>query len=280
MLPCDCVVPAAGLSSRMGACKPLLPLSPLVPPSPLPGVVGTAGPSRTGDIAGAVGAVRTLGAADATETGDTVDATESGAPPMVVVAARNALAVCRRVIVVTGNRAEEVEDAVSRHMQAEIDEGRLLTVYNDSYASGGMISSIRRGAEAVETEYFFVAPADMPFLHADLFLHVWESRGAEGHKGAKHNEAGQGTMRPGPPIIGAEHPGGAVAAYFPIVEGRHGHPVLIARWVRAELAEHQLDVPMREFLSRYRTVRVPITDAAAVTDIDTAEAYRRLTAGW
>jgi len=177
LLPVDCVVPAAGCSSRMGEFKLLLPYR---------------------------------------------------GRHLVTHAVRRALAVCRRVIVVTGHRAAEVEALFERHP-------RVAVVRNDAYREGGMVSSIATGADAVETPWFFVAPGDMPDLPETVFRRLAEDA--------------TGVAR------------GSVAAFFPAAGGRRGHPVLIAGTVLGELHRRIGEVSsMREFLNDVPTREIDVGD--------------------
>ncbi|MDA3949576.1 MAG: nucleotidyltransferase family protein [Spirochaeta sp.] len=200
VLPFDCVIPAAGRSSRMGAFKPLA---------------------------------------------------TYGGTPLLTRAINNALVVCRRVIVVTGYRSEDVVRLVA-------GRDRVETVWNENYRNG-MVSSIACGAAAVESELFFVAPGDMPKLDETVFHRVADAAGASGASGA----AGA-SGAPDPP-----------AAFFPVYAGRRGHPVLISRRVIPALQRAYATVSsMREFLLHYPLVDVPFPDAAQSQaihfDVDTA----------
>ena len=203
-IPFDCVIPAAGLSSRMGAFKPL--------------------------------------------------ATYRGAP-LLTHAVNNALTVCRRVIVVTGYRSEEVVRLLA-------GRDRVHTAWNENYRDG-MVSSVARGAAEVESEFFFVAPGDMPKLDEAVFRRVVEAARATG-TGAAPSPATGTAVEPSP------------AAYFPVYAGRRGHPVLISRAVVPALLRKSGAVSsVREFLADYTVAEVPLSvpdrSAGIFFDVDTVE---------
>ncbi|MFW5643082.1 MAG: nucleotidyltransferase family protein [Alkalispirochaeta sp.] len=199
LLPVDCVVPAAGCSSRMGEFKLLLPYR---------------------------------------------------GRHLVTHAVRRALAVCRRVIVVTGHRADEVEALLQRHP-------RITVVRNDGYRDGGMISSIATGAGVVASPWFFVAPGDMPELPEPVFRRLAEA--AAGDVGP-----GSGARTVGGSGSAAGERGGAL---FPVVGGRRGHPALIARTVLDELHRRIGDVSsMREFLDDFPTREIDVSDLVGLDE--------------
>ena len=81
-----------------------------------------------------------------------------------------ALAACRRVILVTGHRAEELERLFE-------DRRRVIPVPNPSYESG-MFSSIKRGAEAVSTRRCFISLGDMPLIGPGVYRELLRHRAA------------------------------------------------------------------------------------------------------
>lgn len=199
----ECVVPAAGRSSRMGGLKQVMRLD---------GV------------------------------------------PLVRRVTEAALTVCTRCIVVTGYRAEEVGEAVS-------DLPNVTIVHNAAF-DRGMLSSIARGAREVVAQWFFVAPADMPFLDAAVFRYVW-------HAGRSALEAARDGSS-------ATDSGTGPLACFPVVGERPAHPVLISRAVVPDLiARREQSDSMRSFLAAYPTLRLDVPFEPATVDVDTPEAWRQ-----
>ncbi|NOZ13179.1 MAG: nucleotidyltransferase family protein [Acidobacteria bacterium] len=66
------------------------------------------------------------------------------------------LAVCGRVLVVTGHNREKVEELMSPFPSVQL-------IFNPDFESG-MFSSVKTGAAAVETPRFFLTPGDIPFF--------------------------------------------------------------------------------------------------------------------
>lgn len=159
--------------------------------------------------------------------------------PLLTVAVEQALTVCSRCIVVTGFNREQAQVAIPK--RPEVEE-----VYNPHHQDG-MISSIARGAVHVRSSWFFVAPGDMPRLSPSIFATLAEAaRTADPDRGP--------------------------AAFFPLYGGRRGHPVLISRRVISELHARAKDYQsMREFLSRYESRDIVVSDPGIVVDIDTPE---------
>ena len=196
----DCIVPAAGLSTRMGGKK----LTALL-----------------------------------------------GGKPLITHAVTHALASCSRVIVVLGHDSDAVQDVLARTWE---NEPRLRYVSNPDYRRG-MITSIARGALEVKSEWFFVAPADMPFLKSDLYQFILNS---------------------------VPHKNDGVAALFPEYGGKPAHPTVVNTAVREDFARAVSpgpgsgDLPsMRRYLQSMKTRTVPVSDGGSIIDIDTPEAFTR-----
>ena len=177
----DCIVPAAGASSRMGAWKLLLPWR-----------------------------------------GVTV----------IEAVVAEVLSCCSRAIVVAGHRAEELE-ALFRGAE------RVLVVRNPDWEKG-MFTSLKRGAEEVRTEAFFVALADMPLIARGTFLALDALRRAP---------VAQPGAQPGgaPPGAG---PSAGPRAFRPVSLGRPGHPVLFESSALPIIAETGGSLSMKEVLAR------------------------------
>lgn len=176
--------------------------------------------------------------------------------PMIDHALDVAEAVCRRVIVVTGHEGARLERYLT---------GRrwVCTVRNDRYDEG-MVASIVRGASVVDTAWFFVLPADMPLVAEETFYRLAAAAG-----GAVGDALGE---------VPGDEAGGAtrsdeIAAFFPVIDERRGHPVLISAAVVPRLRqEYQRYETMRSFLSQYptRDIVLPATEWArgSLVDID------------
>lgn len=184
-LDLDCIMPAAGLSSRMGAWKLMLPYN---------------------------------------------DET------ILEASVKNALAICSRVILIAGYRSDELIEKMSAYPNVSI-------VINKDYQQG-MLSSIKLGIEHVQSDYFFIAHADMPCIGADIYFQLWQARGA-----------------------GSIFPGG---------EQYSGHPVLINSKLKSAVVNDVGSHSMKAILKKYPMSYLQLPNNEIYFDIDTPEAYKKL----
>jgi molybdenum cofactor cytidylyltransferase len=152
---------------------------------------------------------------------------------------------CNPVIVVLGHNAEQIRSGVERASQA------VFAVNPDP--ERGMLSSLQCGLiEAPpDAEAVLFTPVDHPSL-----------RGATIEK-----LAGEFRAHRAPVTI-------------PTYQGRHGHPVCIARPLIAELLTLPATSQASEIIRRYRseTAYVEVDDAGVATDVDDPKAYAELVA--
>lgn len=207
-----------------------------------------------------------------------------GSTTLIDQAVANAAHTCVEIIIVGGYHAGDLANYVTQDRgQSWLHQVRV--VENEQWERG-MLSSIQRGAREVNGEFFFVAPADMPYLSPEIY----------------------GMLASRPPRY----------ALFPEHEGRKGHPVLISAEIIPELlritpAEHDVaeaqshgeDAPgtradftredaaseqtsgqspkpyrsMRQFLASYPTETCQVDTDAIFADIDTLEEYGAARAG-
>ena len=179
---CDCVILAAGLSTRMGRWKMVLPY---------------------------------------------------GDSTVIETAAAHALSAVRRVILVTGFRADEIEAVFAGNPE-------VITCRNDEYRRG-MFSSVRTGAAAVTSERFFLFPGDMPGIAPGTYTQLLRAEGA--------------------PVV------------LPEYGGKSGHPVLLAGSVGKAILNEPSDSNLKRVLERFPSVRVPVKDENILNDIDTPKDY-------
>ncbi len=170
--------------------------------------------------------------------------------PLVARSVRNA-AVCRRVILVTGHQADAVLTAA---LASGVSSSKLTPVHNADFENG-MFSSVQAGLREVSSRWFFVAPADLPDLHAGIFGDL-AARSGDGRRSSEH-ESG-------------------AAAFVPVWNGRRGHPVLIHQSV----IDHALSLrsdegPMRRVLSRFPVEVVETHREEVVLDLDSDEDFER-----
>lgn len=152
-------------------------------------------------------------------------------------------AVSGRVIVVLGRQAQEIRTGIRRAAQAE------MVVNPDP--DRGMLSSLQCGLQAAPPEAAAVmfTPVDHPNLQASTLEALIRDSGA--------------TRAP---------------VTIPVYAGRHGHPVLIARELIAELLALPASAQASDVIHRYRsrTSYVPVNDPAVITDVDDRAAYDEL----
>ena len=150
-----------------------------------------------------------------------------------------ALSACSRVHLVTGYRAGEL---------ARVFAGaRGVVVIENPEWELGMFSSIHRAAREVGTARFFITLGDKPFIPADAYR----------------------------ALLAAE-PADAVFAAF---GATRGHPVLFGPRVReAILTADPRSGSMKDIVARFTVRELPWQDDSVLTDIDTPEQYRAMTA--
>lgn len=187
----DCVIPAAGASSRMGAWKPGLTF-------------------RGGTLLSAAAGI-------ARETD------------------------CR-VIVVAGRGADSIPEALGGRAD------RIEIVQNPDWEEG-MMGSLQAGMARVETSFFFVLPADMPFVPAAALRLL-----------AREAEVRRAEELPDRPI-------------FPAFRGEPGHPVLIPSGLIPEALRLPRDARFKDFLADRGPVYLEFADPGIRTDLDTRTEY-------
>lgn len=147
-------------------------------------------------------------------------------------------------VVVTGCRADEVEDVLRRAFGERVRFAR-----NPDYAATDMLRSVQLGVAALPAcEAFFLLPGDMPAVAAGTYAKLLAAR-----------------EREAAPVI------------FPALDGRRAHPPLIdARLIPAILA-YDGGGGLRGLWKRYegelRTV--PVDDAGVWLDLDTPADYQK-----
>ncbi len=171
---------------------------------------------------------------------------EIGGKPLVRIATEQALASrARPVIVVTGHQRDKVEAALQG-----LD---VRTVHNPNFAEG-LSTSVKTGLAAVpeSADGAIVCLADMPQVTAPLI----------------------------DKLIAAFDPERGALVVIPTIDGKRGNPVVWARRFFPELMALDGDVGARHLIGRYpeAVAEVPLTDTAALVDVDTPEAFDRVKA--
>ena len=171
---------------------------------------------------------------------------EIGGRPLVRIAAEEALASrARPVIVVTGHQRDKVEAAL-----AGLD---VTLVHNPDFADG-LSTSLKTGLAAVpaDVDGAIVCLGDMPQVNAALIDR----------------------------LVSAFDPESGALVVVPTFDGKRGNPVLWSRRFFPELMALEGDVGARHLIARYpeAVVEVPVTDKAALVDVDTPEALAKVKA--
>ena len=149
------------------------------------------------------------------------------------------------MIVVTGHQREKVEAAL-QGLKAE-------HVHNPDFAEG-LSTSLKAGLGAVPSDIdgAIVCLGDMPQVRAPLIDR----------------------------LVAAFDPERGALVVVPSIDGKRGNPVVWSRRFFHELATLEGDVGARHLIARYpeAVVEVPVTDQAALVDVDTPEALSRVRA--
>jgi molybdenum cofactor cytidylyltransferase len=151
----------------------------------------------------------------------------------------------RPVIVVTGHQRERVEAAL---------KGLAVTlVHNPDYAHG-LSTSLKAGIAAVpaDVDGAIVCLGDMPQVDAALMDR----------------------------LIAALDPERGALVAVPSIEGKRGNPVVWSRRFFSDLATLDGDIGARHLIASYpeAVTEVPLSDRAALVDVDTPDALSALKA--
>jgi molybdenum cofactor cytidylyltransferase len=166
---------------------------------------------------------------------------EINAKPLIRMVAEQALASrARPVLVVTGHQRERVEAALSGLP--------VQFVHNPRFADG-LGTSLKAGIAALQPNIdgAIVCLGDMPQVDAALIDR----------------------------LIGAIDPDKGALIAVPVIEGKRGNPVVWSRRFFADLMTVEGDIGARYLIGRYAeaVAEVPVDGTAALTDVDTPEAF-------
>lgn len=181
----DCIITAAGLSSRMGKWKMMLPW----------------------------------------QEGTILDAS-----------IKNALQFCSHIILVTGFRAEVLQE---RYYQ----QPGITLVHNPDYQQG-LFSSVRAGVQNAQSPHCFITHGDLPCLNRHIFQTLWQQRD-EG-------------------------------AILPRYQGVPGHPILVATRYLQQLLLHPHAGSIRQLLLNGQHQQLELNSPEIIFDIDTPADFIRL----
>jgi molybdenum cofactor cytidylyltransferase len=171
---------------------------------------------------------------------------EINGKPLIRIVTDHVLASkARPVIVVTGHQRERVEAAL-KGLSVKL-------VHNPNFADG-LGTSLRTGIAALppEPDGAIVCLGDMPQVDAAIIDRL---------------------------IDGFDPDNGALVV-VPTIEGKRGNPVLWSRRFFPDLMAVEGDVGARHLIGRYTeaVAEVPLIGTAALTDVDTPEAFQAVKA--
>ena len=171
---------------------------------------------------------------------------EIGGRPLVRIAVEEALASrARPVIVVTGHQRERVEAALV---------GLPVDFVHNAHFADGLGTSLRAGISVLpaQSDAVIVCLGDMPQVNAAMIDR----------------------------LIGALDPHKGALIAVPTIDGQRGNPVVWSRRFFSDLMNVEGDIGARYLIGRYSeaVVEVPLTGAAALTDVDTPEALEAVRA--
>jgi len=145
-----------------------------------------------------------------------------------------ALSVCSRVILVAGYRAEDLIEIFGNNKRVQI-------VKNPRFERG-MFSSIKCGASCIETDRFFIALGDQPFIPPKVYRKLTEYD--------------------------------QIDVVIPKYKGKKGHPIFLSRRVCQTILEMDDRKTLRDVLALYPTLAVPVDEQTVIKDIDSPEDYK------
>jgi molybdenum cofactor cytidylyltransferase len=150
-----------------------------------------------------------------------------------------------RVIVVVRPRHKQLREALA---------GRAVTFVENPNAAGDMLSSVRRGLQALPqtVETILVSPGDQPSIEAGLI----------GQLLAAFRSSARNIL-------------------VPVHNGRRGHPLVFAGHYREEILTCYDGTGLRGLLQTHATAvhEWHTNDAAVLEDLDTPTAFRRAKRG-
>ena len=166
---------------------------------------------------------------------------EINGKPLIRMVVEQALASrARPVLVVTGHQRERVEAALS---------GLPVQLVHNPHFADGLGTSLKAGIAALQPNIdgTIVCLGDMPQVDAALIDR----------------------------LIGAIDPDKGALIAVPVNEGKRGNPVVWSRRFFPDLMTVEGDIGARYLIGRYAeaVAEVPVDDTAALTDVDTPEAF-------
>lgn len=150
------------------------------------------------------------------------------------------------VTVVLGHDAEKIR----RHIAGQFDLSRINIIVNKNFRYGqstSLIAGITHLPSGIDGAMFLLG--DLPLITPEIINH----------------------------LIAAFQNSGALIA-IPFYEKKRGNPVIISRVLFPQLNTLTADTGARVLFEKHKPdiLKVPVNDAAIVTDIDTPDDYKKL----
>ncbi len=162
-----------------------------------------------------------------------------GCDSVVISSIKRMRAFCDKIIVVGGYKI----DTLREHLKSVND---IEIVFNENYDKS-MFTSVKKGVSMVDGDFFFLSPADLPFISENTYK-----------------------------IMISEVSKMDVDILIPAYNNRRGHPVLINSKFKSEILSYPNDYNLRDFINSKKPIILSVDDQGILHDIDTKEEYNEL----
>jgi molybdenum cofactor cytidylyltransferase len=149
--------------------------------------------------------------------------------------------ICSRVIVVSGFRAELIQEEIVKICNKNAYSFQIKHVYNENF-NQGMFTSIQKGCNEVNAQAFFITPGDCPLVKKETLQLI------------------------------AEHKGDVV---IPSFHYKGGHPIKLSKVVKQKILETNPMSNLRVVLNNHEKKYLIVNDPGVLMDMDTPEDYQK-----
>ena len=149
--------------------------------------------------------------------------------------------ICSRVIVVSGFRAELIQEEIVKICNKNAYSFQIKHVYNENF-NQGMFTSIQKGCNEVNAQAFFITPGDCPLVKKETLQLI------------------------------AEHKGDVV---IPSFHYKGGHPIKLSKVVKQKILETNPMSNLRVVLNNHEKKYLIVDDPGVLMDMDTPEDYQK-----
>ena len=165
-----------------------------------------------------------------------------GSSTVIETAVGSVLPYTTAATVVIGHRGKEIREV----LQSRFGD-RLMIVQNPDYASSDMLTSVKIGLRTLrECDAFFLLPADMPLLAPQVYEDLIKACDS------------------------------SAEILIPILDGRRGHPPLIASSVIPDILAYEGEGGLKAIFAGRRVKEIEVTDSGVAVDLDTPQDYERV----